>query len=329
METSWRATLDEKEAQAYAAFLEQAPDAHYSQDPAFADVAVAGRRRAVRFFVAREAREIVGVAAVVRVRAVGPLFTPVGIVQRGPVCGDPSRLEAVLRALVRTSRRRGIARLTVMPYWAGANVEAAEAALRAAGFKNVQEADGAHVCTLRLELAGKSDEQILAGSDHKKLRYELKLAERSGAVVHQGEPGDFTALEKLERDLARAQGRRVPSPEWFAALQAYMRSDPRRGALFVCTHEGAPIAAALALRHAKTAVYVAGASILATRPYSKMALPLFAAIKWARDAGCETFDLGGVPAPGDADPKRTAIAQFKRDFAKAPVTLVAEHARWF
>jgi len=83
------------------------------------------------------------------------------------------------------------------------------------------------------------------------------------------------------------------------------------------------------LRHANMAVYVAGASILEARPFSKTALPLVAAARWARDAGCDTFDLGGVPMQGDTDEKRIAIAQFKRDFAKTPVRLVHEHARWF
>ncbi len=329
MQTSWQSTLDPHERDAYSAFLEGASDGHFTQDPAFAAVAVAGKRRATRFFVAREGKEIVGVAAVLRVRALGPLLAPVGIVQRGPACGDPSKLEAVLRALVRTSRFHGIARLAVMPYWAGAQVEQATAALVAAGFHSVQEVDGAHAFTLRLDIGGKSDEQILSGSDHKKLRYELKSAERAGVVVRRGEAADFAVVEKLERELALAQGRRVQSPEWFAALASYMTKDDRRGAFFVSSHDGEPIAAALVLRHAKTTVYLAGASIVAPRPYSKMALPLFAAVKWARDVGCDVFDLGGVPAEGDTDPKRAAIAQFKRDFSKTPVPLVPEHARWF
>ncbi len=329
METSWRSTLDPREAAAYAAFLERAPDGHFTQAPDFAPVAVTGKPRTTRFFVAREGGEIVGVAAVLRVRALGPLLLPIGIVMRGPVCGDPARLGDVLRALVAAARRRGIARLSVMPYWAGADAERATAALAAAGFRDVQEADGAHAWTLRMDIGGKTDEQLLAGSDHKKLRYELKSADKAGVTVRKGERADFAVVERLERDLAISQGRRVQSPAWFAALEAYMTRDPARGVVFVSSQGGEPIAAALVLRHAKLAVYYAGASIVAQRPYSKMALPLFEAIRWARDAGCESFDFGGVPRPGDADPKRAAIAAFKRDFAKTPLALVPEHARWF
>ena len=60
-----------------------------------------------------------------------------------------------------------------------------------------------------------------------------------------------------------------------------------------------------------------------------MAPALMAAIRAARDAGCEVFDLGGVPLPEDQDEKRVNIARFKFDFASSPVRLVGEHARWF
>jgi lipid II:glycine glycyltransferase (peptidoglycan interpeptide bridge formation enzyme) len=329
METVWRSALDAHEARAYSAFLEQAKDAHFSQDPAFSDVVVAGKRQSPTFFVAREGQDVAGVAVVLRPRAVGPFLAPVAFVQRGPVCGDPTKLEPVLRALVSTARKHGVARVAVMPYWSGAAVAQAQGALAACGFRNVQEMDGSHACTLRLDVGEKTDGEILAGNEHKKLRYELRNAERAGVVVREAGPGDFAVFERLERDLANAQGRRVQTPCWFAALEAYLTQDPSRGALFVSSHGGEPIATALTIRHGKTAVYFAGASILEPRPYSKMALPLFAAVQWARDQGCDTFDLGGVPLPGDTDPKRAAIAQFKRDFAKTPVHLVPEHARWF
>jgi lipid II:glycine glycyltransferase (peptidoglycan interpeptide bridge formation enzyme) len=44
--------------------------------------------------------------------------------------------------------------------------------------------------------------------------------------------------------------------------------------------------------------------------------------------GCDAFDMGGIPMSGDTDEKRRSIAQFKLDFAKQPVSLVGEHARW-
>ena len=70
-----------------------------------------------------------------------------------------------------------------------------------------------------------------------------------------------------------------------------------------------------------------GASDPAPARFSKMLPCLVAAIRWCRDLAC-AFDLGGIPMEGDTDPKRAAIAQFKRDFSQTRVALVAQHARW-
>jgi lipid II:glycine glycyltransferase (peptidoglycan interpeptide bridge formation enzyme) len=51
-------------------------------------------------------------------------------------------------------------------------------------------------------------------------------------------------------------------------------------------------------------------------------------MRWARDAGCARFDLGGVPLEDDRDPKRNAIARFKHVFDPERVRLVREHAGW-
>ena len=329
MHVIWRSSLAADDARDYADFVGSAADAHASQQPGWGKVAVAGRRRAAAYFLAREEGRVVGAAIVLRPRLVGPLLAPVAMIERGPVCGDVDRLAPVLAALLRAARLRGIVRMQLMPYFEGDLATRAESVLVAAGFRDVQEPDGSHACTLRLDVGGKKDAEILAGSDRKKLRYELKAADKAGAKVRRGSATDLPSFQRLDDDLARAQGKTPRSPAWFAALGDYLAEDPRRGGLFVCEHEGAAISVVIALRQARSVIYYAGASIPDARPFSKMALPVFAAAQWARDEGCATFDLGGIPLPGDEDAKRAAIANFKRDFAKTPIRLVGEHARWF
>ena len=82
------------------------------------------------------------------------------------------------------------------------------------------------------------------------------------------------------------------------------------------------------MRHGALATYAWGASVPEKLPFSKAIPALVAAIRWARDVGCATFDLGGIPLDGDSDPKRNAIATFKYDFDKQRVRLVREHSGW-
>jgi lipid II:glycine glycyltransferase (peptidoglycan interpeptide bridge formation enzyme) len=96
----------------------------------------------------------------------------------------------------------------------------------------------------------------------------------------------------------------------------------------VCDFEGRVVAGCVVLRHGNLATYAWGASVADKLPFSKAIPSLLAAIRWARDGGCSTFDLGGIPAETDTDAKRNAIATFKLDFDKKRVRLVRRHARW-
>jgi lipid II:glycine glycyltransferase (peptidoglycan interpeptide bridge formation enzyme) len=331
LETVWTDALAGADAADYDRFVDAAAGGHAAQTRGWAKLATTGRRFDTRWFLAREAGgAVVGAALVLRPRAIGPLALPVAIVERGPVVAAPDDLARVVPAFVSVARKHGVARVQVMPYFADADAERAEAALAAAGLRDVQELDGAHAATLRLAIAGKTDDAILEGKDRKKLRYELKHAAKIGATVRRGEPKDMGELARLYEALMGSQGKSGKPAAWFDAAAAHLL-DPAaaRGALFLCDHAGETLSAVLVTRHANVATFLMGASIPSPRPFSKMALPLMEAIRWAREAGATIFDMGGVPLEGDDDEKRAAIAQFKFDFTKTRTRLVREHARWF
>lgn len=126
--------------------------------------------------------------------------------------------------------------------------------------------------------------------------------------------------------VARARQAREPARLW-DSLERFAAHDAR-GSLHVCDFEGRVVAASVVLRHGPLATYAWGASVADKLPFSKAIPSLVASIRWARDVGCATFDLGGVPAEKDTDAKRKAIATFKHDFDKKRVRLVRRHARW-
>jgi GNAT acetyltransferase-like protein len=329
LDTVWTRTLSAGDGCAFDAFVERAGGGHFAQTRAWASVARAARPCRVEHFIARRDREIVGTALIVRPRVAG-LITPLAIVERGPVVDQVTDLPCVLKALVRASRRRGIVRLRVMPYWAAANAEAATNALRRCGFRSTQTRAGAHAATLRLELAeGPTLAETLAGSEHSKLRYRLARARRLGAIVRFGTEADLPALATLHRAMLAAQGRRGPTESYFSALFSAVLADRRRGALLLCEHGGELISTVVVVRHSALATYLLGAGGGGRRPFGKSLPPLVRAIEWAQENGCRTFDLGGVPLEDDRDPKRTAIAEFKSGISKARTPLVHEHVRWF
>lgn len=315
--------LAERDAEDYEAFVARARGGHYSQTQAWARSFGKTLWRTPWFFLARERGAVVGAAVVLVPRA-----RVVGLSERGPVVDATEALAGVLSGLAAASRAHGIFRLGVMPYWAGDDAVRAEEALRGAGFRDVQTPDGAHAASLRWPLDTPSEDALLEGPSRKKLRHELRHAERSGVRVRSAGVSDTPNLVALDDALARAQGRRPRGAEWFARMHAYLAAGASRGALFLAEQDDAPLAWVLVLRHGELAVYVAGASDPAPRPFSKMAQAVFAAACWARKEGARSFNLGGVPMDGDSDAKRAAIARFKHDFTKDRVRLVRAHARW-
>ena len=300
IETTWTAHLAGPDADAYDALAEHG---HFLQTRASAALARAGRARQVRHILVRAGGQPIGAAQLLRL---GPL----GWIERGPVA-TPAALPTVLAAIERAARRRAIAWLQISPYLD----EPASRYLRTRGYVAEPGFGGLHRQTGRLAVGATQDE-LLAGPARAKLRTELRRAVRHGAVATADDPTAPMLLAGLA-------GR---PPAWARAVAGLIGCGV--ATVVVGRDAAGPVGAVLVSAHGGLASYLAGAAVADGRPYGKLVLPLVAAIGWARARGIPTFDVGGLPAPGDEDPKRAAIARFKAIFAPEPVALVAPHRRW-
>jgi lipid II:glycine glycyltransferase (peptidoglycan interpeptide bridge formation enzyme) len=325
---TWSSELAGGDAADYDAFVERAPAGHFAQARAWTTLACAGRPFSSAFVLVRDRDgALVGAAHLLRLRVAG-LPLPYAVVERGPVVADPALFGPVLAEVARAARRRGVLRLMVMPYWeadtdAGATIAGA---LADGGWRRAQAIGGSHTTTLRFACAGKPDEALFGGGDRLKLRQKIRQAERDGARVRRGSAADVPLFADLYRALMTEQGMHVKPASWFRALGDCRFEPDGPAALFFTEHDGEPVSGALVIRHGRLVTLYMSASARAPRKFSKMVPSVVAAIRWARDLHCD-FDLGGIPMEGDSDPKRLAIAQFKRDFVKTPVQLLAQHGR--
>jgi hypothetical protein len=324
----WMRSLSTADGDDYDRFVAEASSGHYAQTRAWEAAVRAARGSTARYFLAREHGRVVGAALVAR-DAVGRLSLPTARVERGPVCRTAADVARVTLALARAARYRGILRLKVMPYWAGEPAAVATRALAEAGFRDCQRPDGAHARTLRIDLRGAARDDLLRGSAKESLRKRLRKAEREGAVARLGTRADLETHRLLRRTMLRAQDKSWRSAAFYDALWAHLLEGGAGGAVLVCEAHGETLATVVVLRHGGLAVYAEGATAAGASPVTKSVPALFAAIEWARERGCHTFDLGGIPGADDRDAKRRSIARLKLDFARQPVELVREHARVF
>ncbi len=327
LDTVWSSGLSAADGEAYDSFVATARSGHFSQARPWAKVATAAKPCTARHFLARRDGRVVGAALVLRTRVLGALALPVAQIERGPVCDDPDDMPDVLESLLDQTRRHGILRLSVMPYWTGEAKPRVEEILRQLGFADIQSFGGRHARTLRLDLSSLSADNPFAGSALSQVRHEIKRAERAGAIARRGQKWDLNAFREMHEQLLRLEGKRPPAAPWYEALAEYFLTE--RGAMFVCEHQGKVIAAIFVARHGPLATYVLGASSGDELRFPKMVLPMAHAIIWAKETGVRYFDLGGLTMEGDVDAKRASIVQFKRSFSRTEIDLVHEHVRWF
>ena len=144
--------------------------------------------------------------------------------------------------------------------------------------------------TLIIDLRGSEDE-ILARM-HQKTRYNIRLAGRKGVTVRPWQ--DLETFGQMMLDTAERErfGSHVPS--YYEKAHSLFHT---KGAceLLVAEFDDRPLAALMVFAHGERAFYFYGASTTHERNRMPTYLLQWEAIRWARQAGCTSYDLWGVP----------------------------------
>ncbi|HBY95725.1 MAG TPA: methicillin resistance protein, partial [Chloroflexi bacterium] len=207
--------------------------------------------------------------------------------------GEPGALAALWAAIHPVARANGAVFLRVEPNWP----EPVDlAALRQAKFRPARHPIQPQT-TILIDLRPALDEILTRMKA--KWRYNIRLAERKGVTVRIGGADDFA----LYYELMRATGERDqfgvrPAGYYRDAWAAFQ---PDRSRFFIAEYAGQPLAALIAFRVGAMAWYLYGASSGRERNRMPNHALQWAAIQWAKAAGCEQYDLWGIPPEVPAD----------------------------
>lgn len=169
--------------------------------------------------------------------------------------------------------------------------------------------------TMLLDLR-RSDDELLAAMKPK-TRYNVRLAARRGVVVRPGTADDLPLLYRLYAETA-ARNRFIirPYAYYLDAWGLFVRRDLAQ--LLIASYEDEPVAAVLLFRFGRRAWYMYGASSDRHRRHMPTHLLQWEAMRWARDQGCHTYDLWGLPDDLDEEGKETdgmwGVYRFKLGF---------------
>lgn len=240
-----------------------------------------------------------------------PLLGPLAFARllRGPVMrgadADLPGLYGGLRAAYRLRRGRALFWMPELP-----DGEASRATMRRCGLR--RSVTG--YTTAWLDLG--RDEAALRAGLHGKWRNALVAAEAGGLEVVGPEDGDPDGLEwLLARHDEQRRARRFVAPDGlFYRLLAEAAGDTR-ACHYQARLEGAPLSAALFLRHGACATYAVGWSGAEGRRAKAQTLALWRGLLDLKRRGVRWLDLGGLT------PAAPGVARFKLGLGAEPVRL--------
>jgi len=227
-----------------------------------------------------------------------PLGQSVAYVPKGPVVdwSNADLAGELLAALDDLARERGAWSLKLEP-------EALEGSpagelLRKAGYQPT--AHTVQPCsTIWVDLTASPDD-ILARMKSK-TRYNVRLAARKGVQVRPATEDDLPAFYRLMQETSARDGFPIHSAAYYQAVyHLFVTAGWAR--LLVAHAEEGLLGGLMVFAFGGVAWYMYGASASAGRQRMPNHLLQWEAMRWAREKGCHTYDLWGIPDEVGQDP---------------------------
>jgi lipid II:glycine glycyltransferase (peptidoglycan interpeptide bridge formation enzyme) len=137
-----------------------------------------------------------------------------------------------------------------------------------------------------------SEEEILARMKQK-TRYNIRLSAKKGVTVRQGSAADIPLFNELIHITGARNTFGVHEPRYYQT--AFELFSPDDVALWFAEYEDKPLAAIMVFVSGNRAAYLYGASGDEERQRMPTYAVQWAAMRWAKERGCHTYDLWGVP----------------------------------
>lgn len=252
-----------------------------------------------------------------------PVLGRIGYIPRGPLLDALDLAPRFLEELTRMASRVGIRHLTIQPPLGG---EALEPVMASAGFFPGTAAV-APDATLVVDLARDDDE--LLGAMSARTRYNVRLSQRRGLRLREGDTTDLAAYHLLLERTSRRQGFDPYPLDYYRVL--WEQLEPLGHIhLFMLERSDELVSAMLAVTFGDTVtnkLAVWSGEHGQDRPNEGL---YWTVMQWGRDHGFRRFDLEGIPRPvaeativGAEIPEkyRRSVASFKLGFGGTPLLL--------
>ena len=270
--------MDQITPDIWEAYLKNQPNAHILQTPTW------GHLKAAFHWTPHYVRHK-DIGAMILFRRL-PLGKSVAYIPRGPVGeGDWSALWPSVDALC---QKENAVFLRVEPdIWQP--VDAAFIERQLPGFvPSTQSTQPPRTIIVDLN----AHEEALLMAMKSKTRYNIRLAVRKDVVVQQS--SDIALFHRMSLTTGERDEFGIHSLSYYQrAYELFSAQDAC--ALLIATFQGQPLAGLMAFAHGNRAWYFYGASTNQERNRMPTYLLQWEAMRWAKNKGCQNYDLWGVP----------------------------------
>ena len=150
-----------------------------------------------------------------------------------------------------------------------------------------------------------------------KTRYNVRLAAKKGVMINRGGKEMLSGWYELYKETAERDRITIHSKDYYNKVFNIAESgrvSAPEVALFTATYEGELIAGIIVLLYGNRATYLYGASSNSRRNLMPNYALQWEAMKYAKENGCEEYDLFGIPPENDPDHPMHGLYRFKTGF---------------
>jgi hypothetical protein len=229
-------------------------------------------------------------------------------ITRGPVCDDADLMVFGLGKVLEKSRELGFASVKIAPEWVDRPEWAIGNALSREGWQSLEDPKG----SLRLNLQPASDELLRSFRHDTKLH--IRRSEREGVVIRAAQSEeDIQEFVRIYLDMVRKKDFFGEEPGRLSHSVRWVVNEKDRGALLLASKDSTPLGGVLVVRAAKRSWGVFSATVKNEQVTAGHLLQ-WSAIRWAKERGCDEYDLGGHRGGVNTGPP-----SFKRGFCRTAV----------
>ena len=309
-------TVIHPEAGPWDAFVDQHPEGHLLQQSRWAAVKQTTGWACLRIGICDDGVLLAGAQILIKKRyGFSAWYIP-----RGPVLADDQLLNQALLAAMRSQaqqQRAVFVRMEPNMVVGSKRERIVTRLLENAGLQTSESTQPQHSVHVDLE---PTVDALLAAMT-KGHRADIKKAQKLGVTIRVGTTdADLDVFVALMAETGTRAGFAVHSKAYYAEVWERFRQK-QRALLLIAEYNGAPVAAAMMVASSQTACYLYGGSNAEAFQCAANHLIQWHAIAWAKEQGCATYDLWGIPqrtdladGPTDAPAEMTGLIRFKKGF---------------